>query len=410
MNCSAGLYFISSEEEPRNPKFGTKEFVPANDIGQLLQNFGILLVALNACESGRAEPLEGQNEILRDDPSGRNATTKGQIQSNEDQGDLPSNPILQINLAKVFVQSGVPSVLAASFRVSSSFVSVFYESFYTALLQPESNVCKAVSVARKSAMKEKNRKVGYGLTIELDDWIIPVLYQSHDVSLNIVPLEQKDLEKEHISSNIETAASKPGTRRESFFRRIVTKGSSSKQKEDSGLLKSGLSPARQNINRMHGRGLELLCVETLLLSRGSRKVLLLSGKYGIGKTHFIKGLGKLWHSTNFLATEPVYIDCFAHPEWRVGDILRSIVEGITSLEYSESALETAQQALQRSRSLILIDNMSVENLDAGSNVPNEKAAFRALVKSFDKNKSIMILASRDDLSYGLYRDTRRKSL
>ncbi len=410
MNCSAGLYFISSEEQPSSPDFGTKVFVPAKDIGQLLQNFGILLVALNACESGRAEPLEGQNKVLTDGASSQNVTFEGQNQSNEEQGDLPSKPILQINLAKVFVQSGVPSVLAASFQVSSSFVSVFYESFYTALLQPESNVCKAVSIARKSAMKEKNRKVGYGLTIELDDWIIPVLYQSHNVSLNIVPLNKKDLDKGHLPSNIETAASEPKSRRESIFRRLVTKGPSSKQKEESGVLKSGHSPTSQNINRMHGRGLELLYVETLLLSRGSRKVLLLTGKYGIGKTHFIKGLGKLWHSTKFLATEPVYIDCYAHLEWRVGDILRKIVKGITSLEYSESALETAQQALQRSRSLILIDNMSVENLEAGSNVPNEKAAFRALVKSFDKNKSIMILASRDDLSYILYKDTRRKSL
>ena len=389
MNRSAGLYFISSEEQPSSPKFGTKVFVPAKNIGQLIQKFGILLVALNACESGRAEPLEGQNKVA---PNGG------------------SDPTIQINLAKVLVQSGIPSVLAASFQVSSSFVSVFYESFYKALLQPESNVCKAVSIARKSAMKEKSRKVGYGLAIELDDWIIPVLYQSHNMSLNIIPLSKKDLEKGLVPSDMVSEASQSESRRESFFRRLVTKGSLSKQKEESNLSKSGLSPKTQDINRMYGRGLELLYVETLLLSHGSRKVLLLSGKYGIGKTHFIKGLGKFWHNTQFLGAEPVYIDCYEHPEWRVGDILRRIVESITNLEYSKSTLEKAQQALQESRSLILVDNMSEENLRAGSNMPNEKAAFKALVKSFDENKSIMILASRDDLSFVLHKDTRRKSL
>ena len=390
---------MSCKEQPSSSEFGTKVFVPAKTIGQLIQKFGIHLFALNACESGRAEPLEGQNKVSSDRGSSQSATFGTQNRFNEEQSDLPSNPTIQINLAKVLVQSGIPSVLAASFQVLSSFVSVFYESFYTALLQPESNVCKAVSIARKSAMKEKTRKVGYGLTIELDDWIIPVLYQSHNVSLNIVPLSKKDLEKELVPSNLESAASQPESRRESFFRRLVTKRSSSKQKDESSLPKSSLSPIRQNINRMHGRGLELLYVETLLLSHGSRKVLLLHGKYGIGKTHFIKGLGKFWHSTKLLAAEPVYIDCFAHPEWRVGDILRRIVEGITSFEYSKSALEIAQQALQKSKSLILVDNMSEENLEAGPNMSNEKAAFRALVKSFDENKSIMILASRDDLSY-----------
>lgn len=174
----AGLYFLSSESRPNRARFGKTVFVPAQDIGTLLREAGVLMVALNACETGREDPLAAQKlpaeehsqDTANNHPIGENASASG----------------VQINLARTFVKCGFPSVLATTHQISASFVTVFYKSFYNALLKSQSDVCEAVSIARQALILQQYRAVGIGLDVELEDWIIPVLYQSHNVTFEIV--------------------------------------------------------------------------------------------------------------------------------------------------------------------------------------------------------------------------------
>lgn len=129
------------------------------------------MVALNACRSGREAPIEAQ--IL---------STGRPTQATEDL--IPAQG-LHTNLARAFVECDIPSVIAMSYKVTASFVSIFYKSFYNALLKSDSSVAEAVGVARQVLIKHKDRNVGFGVKVELEDWIIPVLYESHTLTFDI---------------------------------------------------------------------------------------------------------------------------------------------------------------------------------------------------------------------------------
>lgn len=163
-----GLDFLSSETQPKCQDFGKRAFVPAHEIGERLREAGVLMVALNACETGREDPIDVQ----------KLSTEEHLLNTVNDQhtGGVTFASEVQINLAKTFVKCGVPNVLAMSHQITASFVTVFFKRFYNALLRSQSNVCEALSIARQSLISQKHRAVGFGLDVELEDWIIPVLY------------------------------------------------------------------------------------------------------------------------------------------------------------------------------------------------------------------------------------------
>ena len=376
----AGLYFLSSETKPERKNFGKRVFVPAHEIGKLLREAGVLMVALNACETGREDPIDAQ-------------TTEEHLQNtanDQHTGDVISAAGVQINLAKTFVKCGVPSVLAMSHQMLASFVTVFYKSFYNALLKSQSDICEAVSIARQSLMSQKHRVVGFGLDVELEDWIIPVLYQSHIVTFDIVSAREVGSVRPRVaeSQHLEIVPA-----RKTLFRRVFNVDSSNVL--DISPRQMPIVP--QSTDRMFGRGLEILYVEALLLSRTSRRALFLWGKYGIGKTHFVKGLGKLWALTGCISHTPVYIDCSIHPDWKAVNILRAIVQNVTDLNLTANSMEKAQMSLRNSHMLIIVDNVEPENLSSEAGAIDAQHSLQSFIQSLDGGKSILMIVSREDL-------------
>ena len=357
--------------------------MPAHEVGKLLREAGVLMVALNACETGREDPIDT-------DP----LSTEEHLQNTADDqhiGDATSASGVQINLAKTLVKCGIPSVLAMSHQISTSFVAVFYKSFYNALLKSQSDVCEAVTIARQSLVSQKHRAVGFGLNIELIDWIIPVLYQSHTVTFDIVSASEigsvrsRTAESQHLE--IVSARTK-------LFRRVLYRHSSNVKDISP---RQTMQTVPHSSDRMLGRGLEVLYVETLLLSSNSRRTLFLSGKYGIGKTHFVKGLGNLWALTGCISRKPIYIDCSVHPDWKALDVLRGIVRTVTELDLTPNSIEKAKLSLRNSQELIIVDHVEPEDLSLEAGVVDAQHSLQSFIQGLDGGKSILIIISREDL-------------
>lgn len=354
--------------------------MPAARIGALLREAGIVMVALNACETAREESImdpESRSERHPNDPRNAQSTEK-----------VPSTSDIQINLAKVLVKCGISSVLAMSYDVIPSSVTIFYKSFYKTLLQSKSDVAEAVTTARQALLSQKQRAVAYGLSVELADWIIPVLYQSHNVTFSLAspdftgsnpPLDHKTIE--------------PTSSRKKLFRRLFTKKSIS-EKFHSAVEEN--STAQRTTNRMLGRGLEVLYVEALLLNTDSHRTLCLSGKPGIGKSHFVKGLADYWFRTGCISNKALYIDCFAHSDWRALDLLQEIVRGIVGLGISPENVEKTQHILRSSKMLVILDNVE-KNLSLKPEDRNAKYNMQSFIQSLNGGQSVMIIVSRADL-------------
>lgn len=340
------------------------------------------MVALNACETGREDPIDAQT-----------LSTEEHLQNtanDQHTRDVPSTSEVQINLAKTFVKCGVPSVLAMSHQITASFVTVFYKSFYNALLKSQSDVSEAVSIARQSLISQKLRAVGFGLDVELEDWIIPVLYQSHTITFDIVSAGEVGSVR---PSAVESQDLEIVPARKKLFRRVFNRYSSDVKDIPPGQI---MPTVLQSTNRMLGRGLEILYVEALLLSSHSRRTLFLSGKYGIGKTHFVKGLGNYWALTGCISRKPAYIDCSIHPDWKAVDVLRAIIRLVTELDLAADSIEKARTNLRNSQELIIVDNVEPKNLSSEVGAVDAQHSLQSFIQSLDGGKSILIIISRED--------------
>ena len=355
--------------------------MPAAKIGSLLHEAGIIMVALNACETAREERIM--------DPESRNERHPNDPRNDQSTEEVPSTSDIQTNLAKALVKCGIPSVLAMSYDVIPSFVAIFYKSFYKALLQSKSDVAEAVTTARQALLSQKQRAVGYGLSVELADWIIPVLYKSHDVTFSIATPDVIGSNPSSDDKTIETTSS-----REKLLGRLLPNFQFSE--EFYSAVREN-STAQKSTNRMHGRGLEVLYVEALLLNPDSRRTLCLSGKPGIGKTHFVKGLADHWFRTGCVSNKPLYIDCFAHSDWRAIDVVREIVRGVVGLAISAENVEKTQHILRSSNMLVILDNVEEKNMSLKPEDRKTKHNLQSFIQSLDSGQSVMIIVSRAQL-------------
>ncbi|KAI9924854.1 hypothetical protein MW887_006711 [Aspergillus wentii] len=119
--------------------------VPALNVANLLREYEIPSVVLNACNSARAS-------------SGDDA-----------------------NIASVLQRrGGVGNVLAMSFKVSSAAVDLFFASFYQSLLIDRLTFVASSSKAREALRANMLRPARFGLERELLDAFVPVLYGCGD--------------------------------------------------------------------------------------------------------------------------------------------------------------------------------------------------------------------------------------
>jgi energy-coupling factor transporter ATP-binding protein EcfA2 len=226
------------------------DFIPARKVALLLRDHGIPLVVSNACQSA-------------------NARTAGP----------------DANLARVFIEEGVSSVVAMQADVMSGSATSFSANFYRGFLQRGLSFSEAVQAAREELRRDGIRSARFGLEVTLEDWVVPVTYL-RDADARIVPPEMTPSEDSKV----------PASTPHSFFSSFA------------GFTKT---PPTASIDLI-GRGRDTLNIEKDLIES---KILIVTGQAGVGKTALLRHLAGVWRATKF-AERVIYVD-FAQPPFPV---------------------------------------------------------------------------------------------
>jgi len=305
------LFFNGDPGEPGgNP-------VSAEDLAALLKARKIPIVVLNACQSG--------------------------MQVGETETSLGSS----------MLQAGVQLVVAMGYSVTVSAARLMMTQLYQQLLQGKSPA-QAIGRARLELYHDKRRQAAYNQEIELEDWVLPVVYQ------NTAPHLEIDR-----SSGVGLA-----------------------EQED-------YRPPRTTYPFV-GRDLDILELEQRLLLR--RNLVLVRGMGGTGKTTLLHHVAWWWHKTR-LVTQVFYFG-YDQKAFHLQEIVHTLGKAlnlpITGILKQDRPMVV--RALKSTRHLLILDNLeSVAGNPMA--IPNtlpldSQAELHEFLMDLIAGKSLLLLGSR----------------
>ncbi|WP_129677652.1 tetratricopeptide repeat protein [Candidatus Chloroploca sp. Khr17] len=332
----AFLFFEGATEGKPDP-------AEASEVAALLQTHQIPIGILNACQSGK------------------------QVGASE------------TSLGARLMQAGVRLVLAMGYSVTVSAAERAMQTLYSQLFAG-ADVAQAVRRARSELHADKRRRAYFSQVIELEDWLLPVVYQNAPVRLHPTPMRSE----EHAA----------------FYER-------------QGRRYEVAAPTYGFI----GRDLDILAIERRLL--GTKNILLMRGMGGAGKTTLLRHLGAWWQTTGLV--DQVFAFAYDQRAWTRQQILDAIAQKLlTSKEYTDfqpmspadqQALITAR--LRSTRHLLILDNLESitgAELAIRHTLPeDEQAALRSLLGALADGQTLVLLGSRaaeEWLSPGTFGDNR----
>jgi hypothetical protein len=129
--------------------FGELDRRPAREVALLLKQYGVQSVVSNACKS---------------------AATGTRVAT---------------NLARACVEIGIPRILACSYDMNMDAAKIFMRTFYHSLIANEASFVSSVLQARSKLRTNRERSARFGKTIEVDDWIVPVVYVRANIPIDL---------------------------------------------------------------------------------------------------------------------------------------------------------------------------------------------------------------------------------
>ncbi len=260
----AFIFFESDEKGVAVP-------IEATELAQSLETKHIPICILNACQSAKQE---GEAD--------------------------------ETSLGKALVEKGMYLVLAMRYSVSVTGATKLMEQLYRRLFENR-KVEEAIFFGRKELYNQKSRKADLGYEIDLEDWMLPVVYKNRDFEFL---LEKFDEEEEIAYYN----------KRKQYNRYKAPKYG------------------------FYGRDLDILKIEKLLLKHNH---LLLIGMIEIGKSALLKYLSWWWELTDFVEGV-VYLD-FSKQHYTKQEIMKILAEKIFSTEEYQATINKQSLILQEGR-------------------------------------------------------------
>ena len=260
--------------------------VEASEMAALLESKQVPVCILNACQSAKQEESAYETSYGRE-----------------------------------LVKKGMQLVVAMRYSVSVSAAEILMETLYEKLFHEE-RIEAAISRGRQQLYNHKNRKALFGQQVELEDWVLPVVYKNRDVDFN---LRSFTVEEE-----------------ETFY--------SHREKQHV------FHPPQYGF---HGRDLDILKIEKQVLRHNH---LLLQGMGGAGKTTLLDYLAWWWQETGFVNW------AFYFPYDQKAWALQQILHEIAKLIYPEGKFNTflsksftvqrglILEALNTERHVLIMDN------------------------------------------------------
>jgi CHAT domain-containing protein len=246
-----GFLVFEPERPPRQDGDPVRDLARADEIADLLARYKVPIAILNACQSGK--------------------------QANEDHGS---------SLGARLMEAGAQNVLAMGYSVTVSAAEKMMPVLYGALFQKGADgspttLGEAVRRARLHLKNDQARRARFDREIDLEDWILPILYQREEVQL--VPRRMYPDEEDEWRDQQARHAAEPTTATGSFL----------------------------------GRDLDTLRIERRLTDHN---VLLIHGGGGTGKTTLLHHLAAWWQRTGWI--ENVHYFGYDERAWTLEQILR----------------------------------------------------------------------------------------
>ncbi|MGA2150016.1 MAG: CHAT domain-containing protein, partial [Bryobacteraceae bacterium] len=288
---------------------GTDDPITAAQLNDLLRDCAVPGVVLNACQSAMVA---------------------------QESGDAFSS------VAAALLRSGAGSVLAMAYSLYVSGAQEFLPAFYRSLFETGS-MAEAARAGRQQMRAQRKRLCARG-QFDLDDWLLPVLYQQTEPDLSFAS---------------KATVPKAESRLPEEFRR---------EKNPYGFI---------------GRDSALLALERAMLRPPAG--ILIQGLGGIGKTTLARGFVRWLEDTNGLGEGAFWLD---FREIRSAEyVLNRIGEPLFGPNFGsagvEKRLEALVRALREHRFIIVWDNFESASGIAGTSVtPNLPEADRALLAQF----------------------------
>jgi tetratricopeptide (TPR) repeat protein len=319
----AFLWFVGSGEVSHDP-------VEAGELAELLKAHQIPIAILNACQSGK------------------------QVGSTE------------TSLGSQLMQAGMQLVLAMAYSVTVSAAEVLMQRLYAHLVK-DGNLATAIRGGRHELYNQKQRRAYFAQTIDLEDWLLPVVYQNSEVPLAVRPMTPEESRAFHERQ-------------------------------------AGRYRASQPTYGFHGRDVDVLEVEQRLLG-GGPNLLLIRGMGGAGKTTFLQHLAEWWQTTGFI--DQVFYFGYDDKAWTRQQILNAIAKDLLAKreyeDYFQPLDREAQQAflgkrLRAGRHLLILDNLESITGSAlaikNTLKPKEQEHLCAFLKELRDGKTLVLLGSR----------------
>ncbi|MFP5275410.1 tetratricopeptide repeat protein, partial [Coleofasciculus sp.] len=249
------------------------------------------------------------------------------VSSNENANASPTptsnaTTFRETSLGSRLMAAGMHTVVAMGYSVTVTAASLLIETVYKQVFA-EKTIREALRLGRRELFNNKGRKAYYNQTIDLEDWLLPVVYTNQPVNLNLrefTPQEEEDYY---------------AARQQQYRFTPPTYG-------------------------FVGRDLEILKIEKALLRH---TILLLRGMGGTGKTTLLNYLREWWQTTHF--AEAIFYFGYDTKAWTLKQILREIGKQVyDKFEFSRfQAMNQAAQVqklaekLKTETHILILDNL-----------------------------------------------------
>ncbi|MCZ8202201.1 tetratricopeptide repeat protein [Microcystis sp. LE19-55.1A] len=333
--------FLEGEEK------GQATPVEATELANLLTGKNIPICILNACQS--AKQISQESEDYR-----------------------------ETSLGSRLMTAGMQAVVAMGYSVTVSAAKLMMKPIYQQLLNGK-DLTEAMRKGRLELFNNKQRRAYYNTRIDLEDWLLPVIYCRGKINLNLRPFTPEEEEKywEHIGNQYVFPLPEYG---------------------------------------FVGRDLEILKMEKALLKHN---ILLLKGMGGTGKTTLLNYLREWWQKTNW-ATHIFYFG-YDRKAWTLEQIVYEIGQGIYN-RFEQASFQAMnlkarvkklEQKLRSEAYILILDNLESvtgQPLAIQNTLPeNEREEIAEFLKNLVEGKTKVILGSRSEETW-LQRRTFKENI
>ncbi|CAI7979129.1 ATP-dependent transcriptional regulator [Frankia sp. Hr75.2] len=309
---------------------GKAEPIPAADVAGLLVEHRVPVAVLSACQSAM------QN------------------------GD-------EASLAFRLVQAGVPLTVGMAYSVTVSAAAQAIPALYRRLAEKADPIA-AVHAARRRLFDEPARHAYFNEELDLEDWMLPVLYRQRPVDLRLREMTEQEAQR--------------------FYTRQVTVAD---------------EPATEY--GFVGRDLDVQTIERRLLLDDTHNQLLVRGMAGAGKSTLLTHLGWWWQRTGLV--DHVFRFSYEDQAWTAAQIIRDIGKRLlTPVDQAkldalsdDAQLERVAGLLRARRHLLVVDN--AESITASpASIPHalpavEQQRLRTLLGRLRGGRTLVLIGSRE---------------